>query len=75
MLRNLEPNTSKELLSMYLERLCGSVPHSIETNHDKSMVMASCRHKLGEIVICSLFRSITYMINICGCMYQAKELC
>ena len=48
-LRNIKPGTSHDLLSMYVEKLCGSSPISMEHNHDKSAVMAIIPCKIGEM--------------------------
>ena len=54
LLRNVKPNTSNDLLMMYVEKLCGFSPEKIEYNHDKSVVMATIPCKIGEMVNCYL---------------------
>jgi len=46
LLRNVKPNTSNDLLMMYVEKLCGFSPEKIEYNHDKSVVMATIPCKI-----------------------------
>ena len=76
MLCDLPPDTSEDLLNMYLERLCGSDPHSIEANHDKSMVMASFPCKVGEIDVFTWFLVAINMIYFCACVdVQSEEIC
>ena len=48
-LRNIKPGTSHDLLSMYVEKLCGSSPISMEHNHDKSAAMAIVHCKIGKM--------------------------
>ena len=48
-LRNVKPNTSNDLLSMYVEKLCGSCPKKIEHNLDRTAVMATVSCKIGEM--------------------------
>ena len=53
-LRNVTPNTSNDLLMMYIDKLCGSSPDKIEYNHDKSVVMATIPCEIGEMITCYL---------------------
>ena len=64
-LRNVTPNTSIDLLSMYFEKLCGSSPENIAYNHDKTAVMAAVSCKIGEVIICYLICNMAKIKSFC----------
>ena len=59
MLCNIQPSTSKNLRSMYLEKLAGSAPQNVISSHDNSVVIGTFSCKIGKTFICCFFHLVT----------------